>query len=223
MTTAEWILAVYLGLAHTMTGPLSVVQPAVATDIALASVNFRGKSLALPLYYGSRLSYFPRPDSWIGIEAEFIHLKVYAETDGITHAGGTYRSEPIDRLISVREVVERFSISHGLNLILVNAAARRTLRRDRKGEMRLIGRVGVGPTLPHAESTIAGVASEGYELGAPAVHAGVGMEIGIRGHLAALAEYKWTRTRQTVAIDQGEAGSLFTSHHGIFGVAWRFR
>jgi hypothetical protein len=219
----EWVLAAYLGTAHTMSAPLSLVQPAAGTEITLASVDYRGQSFTPPFYYGSRLSYFPKPSSWMGIEAEFIHLKAYAETDGTTLAAGTHRGTPVRDHLPIGAVVERLSISHGLNLILVNGVLRRTLRRDRQGQMQLIGRIGAGPTIPHAESAIDGVAYEGYELGAVAAHAAIGLEIRMWRQLAALAEYKVTRTRQTLAIDRGDARGLFASHHGVFGIAWHSR
>lgn len=219
----EWVLAAYLGTAHTMSAPLSLVQPAAGTEITLASVDYGGESFTPPFYYGYRLSYFPKPTSWVGVEAEFIHLKAYAETDGSTRATGMHRGTPVREQLPVREVVERFSISHGLNLVLVNGVVRRTLRRDQQGEMQLTGRIGAGPTIPHAESAIDGVAYEGYEFGTIAAHAAIGMEIRIWRQLAALAEYKVTRTRQALAIDRGEARGLFASHHGVVGIAWHSR
>lgn len=225
MAGAEWVLVVYLGAAHTVSAPLSLLQPALGTEITLASVAYHGESLAPPPYYGYRVSYFPRTRSWIGVEAEFIHLKVYAETNRITQAVGVHRGERVDRGLPIQAVVERLSMSHGLNLILINAVARRTLRlgKDETRHVQLIGRVGAGPTVPHAESTIGGISQEGYTAGAPVLHAAGAVEIPLSRRFAALAEYKFTRSRQAVAVDRGEIRGLFGSHHGVFGIAWSIR
>jgi hypothetical protein len=225
MPAAEWVLAVYLGSAHTVSAPLSLTQPDAGNDLRFASVDYRGESMTPPFYYGYRVSVFPRASSWIGIEGEFIHLKAYAETDRTTRMIGTLRAEAVDMMLPIRSVVERFSISHGLNLILLNVVARRTVhgRRDGRGGLELLGRAGIGPTLPHVESTIDDVSREGYGLGSPALHTAAGLEIRVSTRLTVLAEYKLSRTRQTVGVDRGEMRGSFVSHHGVVGMAWHFK
>jgi hypothetical protein len=72
--------------------------------------------------------------------------------------------EPMDRL------VQRFSISHGVNLILGNLVFRQPLVGSHPGRMPrllLVLRLGAGTTRPHAESTIEGHAHEHYHSAAP--------------------------------------------------------
>ena len=73
----------------------------------------------------------------------------------------------------------------------------------------------------HAESVVEGITHEGYELGALAVHGGAGIELRVTRSLALLAEYKFTRTRQSVDIDRGKAEGVFGSHHAVVGVGWK--
>ena len=215
---ADWVVAAYLGAAHTATAPLTVTQPAVGTDITFISVPYAGQSLDSPLYYGYRLTFFPRDDSWFGVEAEFIHLKAYAETTARTRGAGRHHGAAIDGEMRIDAVLDRFSISHGLNFLVFNAVAR-----CRVGpRMFLAARAGAGPTVPHAESTIDGVDREGYEWGSLGIHAAGGIGIRAWRGLAVLAEYKFTRTRQTASVDRGEARGRFLSHHGVFGIAWHF-
>jgi hypothetical protein len=225
MAAAEWVLAVYLGSAHTISAPLLLTQPQAGNDLRLAWVDYRGESMTPPLYYGYRVSLFPQASSWIGVEGEFIHLKVYANTDRTTRMSGTLRAEAVDGMLPIRSVVERFSISHGLNLVVLNVVVRRTLhgRRDGRGEVELFGRAGIGPTLPHAESTIDHVSREGYALGSPALQTATGLEIRVSKRLTVLAEYKLSRTRQTVDVDRGEMRGSFVSHHVVVGIARHFR
>ena len=198
MGAAGWLFAFYLGAAHTQRTALTFSQDNPSAQLTLRAVALRGESFTPPLYYGYRVTYFPNR-SWLGIEGEFTHLKVYANL-------------PPDGL------VERFSMSHGLNLVLVNAIARRTFR----SRLTLLARGGAGPTVPHAESTIAGASHEGYQLGSIALNAGAGVHVDLSHHVGALAEYKLSRTHETVDVARGQARGAFLSHHATFGIAWRF-
>ena len=198
MPIAEWLFTVYLGGAHTMSAPLTF------SSTAFASVDFRGESWRAPVYYGYRVSYFPRAGTAIGVEAEFTHLKVYAN-------------------LPAGDRVQRFSMSHGLNLILLDVAARRTLHRTVRGPLRLGARAGAGPTIPHVESTIGGVSEDQYEWGSIALHAGAGLEIPVARHASVIAEYRLTRTHEHVDVTGGTADGVFLSHHAIAGLEWRSR
>ena len=220
---AEWVAAAYLGAARTASAPLAIVQPAAGTDVTFTAVPYDGESFRSPLYYGYRLTYFPRQESWWGFEAEFIHLKAYADTAQRTHVSGRHHGAPIEADIPIEAILNRFSISHGLNFLVFNAVARRSIgaRAGASGYVVLVARVGAGPTIPHAESTIDGVDREGYAWGAAALHLAGGVEVRVWRGLGAIAEYKYTRTRQTVDVARGEARGVFSSHHGIVGVAVR--
>ena len=218
----EWVLAAYLGIAHTASAPVSITQPAVGTSLTFSDVNFAGRSLSKPLYYGYRAAYFPSPDAAIGVEAEMIHLKAYADTSTVARVTGTHGHRAISGAAQVGGILQQLSISHGLNLLFANIAARRTLvrRHDHKPLVRVAARLGVGPTLPHPESTVDGLSHDGYEWGALAVQTAAGLEVRLYRGIAATAEYKFTRTDQNITIDQGEVRGVFASHHMVFGVAW---
>jgi hypothetical protein len=221
---AEWVIGGYLGAAHTTSAPLSLVQPAAGTDVTFASIDYAGRSFSPPVYYGYRLTYFLPRAPWIGLEGEFIHLKTYARTGNSTRASGRLQGEPYDRTGPVREILESFSMSHGLNFVLANVVFRRTMREPAgaAGHLAVAGRVGMGPTVPHPESRIGGVSHEGYELGARGLHASVGFGVRMWRGLSATAEYKRTHTHQRVTVADGEAGGRFTSHHGVVGLGWHF-
>lgn len=221
MPGAEWILAVYIGSAHTLSASLRVTQPATGTVLTLSDVDYEGRSFTPPLYYGYRLSVFPRARAF-GVEAEFIHLKVYARTERDAKIVGMHNHQAVERRGHVSDVVQRLSISHGLNLILVNAAVRRTFARQPDGAraLQLAARIGAGPTVSHPESTIAGESHQGYELGGAAMHAAAGLEYRVSRRFAVMAEYKFTSTTQRITIARGTAESAFASHHAVAGVAW---
>ncbi len=223
---AGWVVGGYLGSVATRHSYLTVAQPALRTDVRFDPVDYKGRSFNLPLYYGYRAAYFPGSSGWFGIEAEVIHMKAYAQTGEAASASGVVGGVPVAGSMLISSVVQRFSLSHGQNMLLVNAVVRRAFgeRRDyRTARLVALARVGVGPTLPHAESTIGGVADEGYELGALVFQAAGGIELMVWKRLHALAEYKFTRCRQSVSVAAGgTAETLLTSHHFVFGAAVHF-
>lgn len=218
----RWVIGAYLGGARTGSSTLEISQPSLSNNLRFDKVRFSGRSFEGPLYYGLRTGYFFK--RWLGVEAEFTHLKVFSDSGQQVHVSGTRRGSPIDRTIALGEIVQLYSISHGVNLLLINLAARRGFSRDGSGRPRLFvaGRAGVGPTIPHTESTIDGNKQEQYELGSIAFQFGGGAELRLAGALFLTGDYKFTRTRQNGKIFSGEAESLLTSNHGAFGLSYHF-
>lgn len=225
MDRGEWSVAFYLGGAHTADSALTIRQPALATLVRFEDVSFDGRSFDGPLYYGIRGGRFLPGIPFLGIEAEFIHLKVFADPKQRVQAAGTRLGEPIRREIALGEMVQRYSISHGANLLLFNVAGRYRMHRGRDnpaGRLILIGRFGAGPTFPHTESTIEGKNQEQYEVGSVAWQLAGGAELHLWKGLYALGEYKFTRTRQKGKVFSGRAESVLRSHHGVFGLSYHF-
>ncbi len=223
---AEWVIAGYFGSAATTRTYLALTQPASGTSVRFDSVDYQGRSFQLPPYYGYRAAYFFRSPGWFGIEAEVIHMKVYAQPDQVVPASGTIDGLPVTGPIPIGAIVQRFSLSHGQNLLLGSAVLRYALGECgdyRTARLIAVARVGAGPTLPHAESTVAGAGDEHYQVGAIAFQVAGGVELRLWKGLHGLAEYKFTRCRQAV---DGAAGSRFESllntHHIAFGASWHF-
>lgn len=222
---AEWVIAAYLGGGHTAPATLKITQPARNTQLAFDAVRFDGRSFDPPLYYGVRGSYFIRGLSFLGIEAEFIHLKVYSDPTQRVRVRGWHRDLPLDGEFPLGQIVQEYSISHGANLLLFNLAARwRVLRTHDRSRTRAIltTRLGAGPTIPHTESTIEGERQQQYEWGRAAWQWSAGVEFHLWRGLYALGEYKFTRTRQRGRVVGGFAESLLRTHHGVFGLSYHF-
>jgi len=218
-------LALYLGGAHTSPSELRITQPGLNNRLSFEQVRFEGRSFNGPLYYGARVGIFPRRKSAIGAEAEFTHIKVYADPGQRVRVTGHNGGNPIDRLIALGDLVEQYSISHGVNLLLFNIVGRRAISRAQSsqgGRLILAGRFGLGPTIPHTESTIGGSHQEQYELGSLAWQVAGGVEIHLTRGLFLLAEYKFTRSKQKGRVNAGEAESLLRSHHGVIGLSYHF-
>lgn len=221
----EWVIAAYLGSARTASSTLKISQPARNTQLAFDPVRFDDRSFDPPLYYGVRGSYFIRGLSFLGIEAEFIHLKVYSDPTQRVRATGRHRGVGLDQELPLGQIVQEYSISHGLNLLLFNLVARAPVLRSSdvpRGRLLLGARFGIGPTIPHTESTIEGERQQQYEWGRAVWQWSSGVEFHLWRGLYALGEYKFTRTRQRGAIFAGSAETLLRTHHGVFGLSYHF-
>ena len=218
---ADWTIAAYLGAAHTLDSSLNVQQPARNTDLTFDPVTYRGQSFTGPFYYGFRVGHTLPFWRNVSLEGEYIHLKAYAETDRDVRVSGRHLGASIDRTMPMRSIVERFSISHGVNLLTANLAFRHPLAAT-QGALTLTARIGAGPTLPHGESDIDGATQEQYELGSLAVMGSAGAEFRLWRGLQGVAEYKFSRTHETVDVANGRATTTLRSHHVVFGLGYRF-
>lgn len=219
---ADWRVGAFLGSASTAASSIRLVQPASGTDLTFEPVTWDDESFVQPPYYGYRigcsLPFAPR----LSIEAEFIHLKIYADTAASVEVRGTDAGAPVDRAEPLDRTIERFSISHGVNFVLVNAVYRRPLGPAASDRLTLTARAGLGPTVPHGESTIRGESRDRYELGALGWQVSAGVEVRVAGGLHALVDYKFTRTRQAVGVVGGTAHALARTHHVVFGAQYAF-
>ncbi len=223
---ADWIASVYLGHAWTRSSTVTLTLPDRQTAIEIAGVEYRAESLRSPQYYGYRVTWVPDRHRWIGIEAEVIHAKVFAEADGSVRIRGTLRGAEVDASFLLSSVVQRLAMSHGLNFIFVNVALRRELGPvDSRGMARfvIVVRAGAWPTVAHAESTIDHVANrDEYQSGGLGTQVASGIEATVWRRLAVLGEYKFTWTSPELDVAGGQATVPARSHHVVAGLAYRF-
>jgi hypothetical protein len=216
---ADWTLGLYLGAAHTQSSSIELKLPVEGTDLDLQPVRYRSESLDPPLYYAVRAGAFPH-DGWFGLEGELIHLKVVAHTTRAARVEGELAGEPVAGPRPLSSIVQRFSITHGVNLLLVNAVVRRRLQPAGAARPRWIvtARLGAGASAPHTESVVGGVVHSGYEWGAFSAQAAAGIEVRLTEHLYASGEYKLTHTAQNVSVANGSARTPLTTHHVLAGL-----
>jgi hypothetical protein len=222
---ADWVVSGFLGAAATRDVTLRIDQPVRATAFAISAARFTGRSFESPVYYGYRVMWAGRSGARIGVEGELIHLKAYLDTTRPAAVTGTLDGAPVNRTVTIGDLVQRFSVSHGLNLLFVNIVLRQPLGgRGRVETRRLLVavRVGAGPTIPHTESTIGGRTQEQYEWGRVAGQAAAGLEYRFARRASAIVEYKVTGTRERLSVAEGTASGTFVSQHGVGGLAWRF-
>ena len=214
---AEWFASGYIGGVHTQSSDLFLQQNSLATNLTFHRMGYTGHSFQGPLYYGARGGYF-FGGHW-GLEAEYTHLKVFANVQEPVRVGGVLNGAPIDTVQPADPVLQRFSISHGVNLLLANVVFRQQFWRQgtNLGRFLFNFRVGEGATIPHPESIIEGNTDQHYQIGRPAFAAAAGAEFRIWRRVYWQAEYKYTRTRQRVDVFSGMAETLLESHHLLTG------
>jgi len=222
---ADWMVSGYLGGAWTRPSTARLDQPAQHTSLEFIDLRYRGESSRPRRYYGYRVGWIPTSRRWMAIEAEHVHAKVFAETGDIGHVRGSLRGAPIDTSQRVSLIAEELSMSHGLNFIFGNFAIRREFGAELGANRRRVTaavRVGAGPTIPHAESTVGGVHREQYEYGGFGTQAAGSIELAVWRGLHVLGEYKFTGTAARISVDGGEAVIPARSHHLVAGVAVHF-
>jgi hypothetical protein len=221
---ADWMLSAYLGGSRNHPGTARLDQPDLRTSLELVDLHYRSESNQPRRYYGYRITWIPDSRRWMAIEAEHVHCKVFAETADIGRVRGTLQGRSFDATQRVSVIVDELSMSHGLNFIFGNFVMRREFGPLHGAGRRAAAavRMGAGPTVPHAESTVGGVSRAQYEYGGIGGQVAGGIEVAIWRGVHALAEYKFTATSARISIDHGEAVIPARTHHFVAGMAARF-
>lgn len=223
---AEWRLQVFFGKSFTSRSDLRLRQPSRQNDLIFHDVKYSDASFKTPLYYGLRVGYFPPSPRHFGLEAEFIHAKIYTDDQQIVNVSGIRQGQPIDSSIRLGDMVQGFSMSHGLNFLFLNLAGRTGIFKENNGQsdrVQLYGRGGIGLLIPHSESVIEGEGKAQYELHGPAYQLAAGSEINVWEKLDLLLEYKYTFVNvKGIKIPHGKAETKLQTSHIVFGVGRRF-
>jgi opacity protein-like surface antigen len=225
-TGAEWTASFYGGEAWTQDSDIQIRQPSVGTDLSFRRVHWDDQSFEGPIYYGVRLGYFFNSFPLLGLEGEFIHLKAIAETERTVSVSGTLHGIPVRAEVPMEEIVQHFEVSHGVNFALLNVVGRLGLigrsEANPVGTVRLVARVGVGPTIPHPESVIKGEGLSHYQSNGVGFGVGIGCEASFSRHVFGFVEYKRTYVDAEVDVPHGTAFTSFESNHVIFGLGVSF-
>jgi len=151
-------------------------------------------------------------------------MKIYADLNQPVQIEGTLGGVDIREQTPMSRYADQFEVSHGLNMVLVNAVLRRALvgREPSRATIALVIRAGAGPTIPRPEVVVFEAAGGAYEAGPVAVQAAAGVEVRLWRGLRALTEYKYTFTPTSFTIPNGRASLDVHSHHFVTGFAVHF-
>lgn len=169
-------------------------------------------------YYSVRVGYHPRPAREgaidFGVELELLHDKAYYvsgdDPDG---------------------VVQHFELSDGINYLLLNAVARRSIGVTPDfphGRLQLLTRVGAAPVVTAPSSTIRGRpqghdlhgTGRGYQLAGFGLQAAVQVRRFVLPWLALSAEGKFTYSATRQRIADGTAATRLPTFHIDLGLTF---
>jgi len=192
-----WRVEAALGAAHSFGSTLSVEQagfPSLEIEAEWDNRNFES-----PLYYGLRVACGDTRGAWA---LRFVHLKVY--------------------LANPSPEVERFSVSHGYNLLTVE-------RSFPWSGFDLWA--GVGIVIAHPESTVrrqtkpeteGGPFGGGYYVTGPTGALAIDRRLQLGQRFALVPEVRFTFSRARVPIAGGEASVPNASIHVLLGLELGF-
>jgi hypothetical protein len=221
---ADWVAAAFLGQAHTLSSTARVDVPDRRTHLEI-DADYRGESFTSPQYYGYRVMWIPDRHRWLGIEGEYIHAKVLTETGRTVPVRGTLEGVPIQGSLRVADAVQRLAMTHGLNFLLANVVLRHELGPTSGSggrRLALAARAGLGPTVPHAESTVLNALRDQYEGGGLGAQVAGGIDVLVWRRLGAIGEYKFTWAKPQLGVAGGTAEIPSRTHHFAFGLSYRF-
>jgi len=214
---AQWYVAGYLGANATRPATVSIEVPASNVAIDFHDVEFAARPFESPQYYGWRVGGLFGARRRFGVEAEFIHLKVIGKTGAAYSTSGTAGTSSFVPGQPMRSLVERYSMTHGLNFLVVNVVARRELA---EGRAAFVVRGGGGPTIPHTETTVLGQAVDQYEFAGLGWHAAAGLDVRLRGRWSLVGEYEFTYARPEITVSGGHGRTTAATHHVAVGLAF---
>lgn len=220
-------LKLYSGVALTENSDLEIRRPAGLLDVTIRDVTWEDYSLSAPSapYIGVRAGCFSARRPWLGVALDFIHFKVFAETHRTVRIDGIVGGAPLDQRVTMNQIVQRYDVGNGVNMLLVSGVARARLRRDGdfpEGRLRPYAGLGAGPSILYTQSTVSGEERGGYELGRLGAQAALGIEYRISRRWDTFAEYKRTYTRANGSIAGGDSETTLETDHFVVGVGWRF-
>jgi hypothetical protein len=222
---AQWYVAGYLGASHTLPAPVTIDQPARGTSLTFDDVMFEARPFTSPQYYGVRVGRLFGERRRFGLEFEWLHPKVYSETARAVRITGRLNGVPIDTITRMDEIVQRYSMSHGMNFALFNVVMRLPLAEAGNGiasRVAVTARAGAGPMLPHAESTVNGESADQYEAAGVGYQVAGGVDVRLVGWLSAVADYKFGRATPEITIVDGTGRTTANVHQLAFGLAFGF-
>ena len=202
---AEWQVWGYFGQTFTHDAYVHYLSAGGSEDTI--DTSWDGKGFTMPIYYGIRVTrWFDSHPAW-GIQADFNHIKTYADLDG-TEAGATF---------------DTLEFTDGLNIATLDAVHR---WRNLWGGFTPYAGAGFGVNVPHVEVSLVGDPAEisEYQLAGYALVAFAGLEFALTDNLSAFGEYKLSFAHVDPDVSAVADGLKvdFLNHHLNFGLSYRF-
>jgi lipid A oxidase len=227
----EIALSAYAGRAWNSPSDLRLRRP--GTDLTLEGVDLEDRSFEGPIHYGLRGTYWIPPSEgdaregrW-GVMLDFTHAKAVVDEGEVVRQRGVRDGAPVHGSFPVSDSIESYELSHGHNLLTLNAVRRWLLPGDRDGTLRgslrpYVG-LGAGAAIPHVEATVAGVRTEEYQLVGWTAQGLAGLGVDLTRSLSAFVEYKlnWADVDASLSGGGSVRQEIWTQQL-LLGLTFRF-
>lgn len=214
----ELQIAGYTGDAITPDKDLRLRSPG-GTDLTFHNAKFESKSFELPPYWGIRGTYFlPKNPRW-GFAIDYTHAKLYMDEDQIVNVSGTRNGVPVNGSQPIRNDIDGFELTNGLNYLTANVVHRWFPRCQR--DCSFVGRLqpyvglGAGIAIPHVETTINGTRVHEYQEVGPTVGGFVGTHVDLSQAFGAFLEYKVNYGKLDIDVGGGSRLELEPWTHAL--------
>ena len=208
---AELELSVYLGLQGVQDSTASGTLPGGAPFSR--KMDWEGKSLDTPFYYGGRVMWWT--DSNLGFGIEGTHAKAYASSADMAALG-----------------VSKLELSDGHNIFTFNVM-KRFPEAFANGKLTPYIGAGLGVAVPHADIQVIGSTGRtfGYEQTGIAARGIAGLKYDINETWAVFGEYQATWSDNDITIDPdpavagqapGKLNTTLVTHAINIGISYSF-
>jgi hypothetical protein len=224
---AENYFVFYLGASSAKSSDLRIRRPASGTDATFHGVVWHGQSFIIPPYYGVKFGTFLKSNPRWGVELEFTHYKVYAQTGRNVLVTGTWNGAPVNEVAPMNTRVQKYDISHGVNLVGINAVYRwfgRPTNRFPQGRLQPFVAGGPALLVLHPENIVDGVDSmPGLQTSGIGWQVGAGARYALSTRTGLLGEVKYSSGHGRVKLPAGGRGDTpLRAWHALLGFEYRF-
>jgi len=209
--SAEMELSLYLGVQSVNKSTASGTMPGGAAFNR--KIDWKGKPLDNPYYYGGRATWWTQNNIGFGIEGT--HTKAYASAADMAALG-----------------VSKLELSDGHNIITANIMKRWPGAFEGSRFTPYAG-AGIGVAIPHVDIQVIGSTGRtfGYEATGPAVRGIAGVKYDLNEKWALFGEYQAIWSENDITIDPdpavvgqtaGKLNTTLVTHAVNFGISYSF-
>ncbi len=189
----------------------------------ISRVGFESRSLQFPLYYGGSVGINTRIKNLrLRVGVEFLHDKMYARSGRRVRINSSDDPNlPPGESLPFSAFFDSFSISHGLNYLLLTASIPILENPVGIHRLKLFSGLGTGVIIPHVESQRGEQRRGQYELHAPALMLHLEMEYRFTGGGFLFLEGKWGISRiRNARVVEGTVSLTPRAWHLVAGIGW---
>lgn len=203
------------------------IQQANASSFDIEQVNADNEAASKGGFpVNVRAGFFFDRDQKMALELSIDPVS-YHVTDGQkVPMKGTLEHQHVDTMLNFSAKNGYSYYLNGTNFIFVSFVYRQKLLQSQTHNVRLdaLGKVGIGPAMPHVMNTINGQAAESsFKLGGWDAGLELALRLTVARHVFLEAAYKYSHTSYTdIGIDNGSATQTLNTSQTVFSIGYWF-